>query len=83
MQATFVAGILISNATGIQPISITAGSGRANTIITLSRWEHEKVFDTVQARLDRELERMRARRETVEHPFLAQLNPGWTRLTSR
>ena len=69
MQATFVAGILISNATGIQPTSITAGSGRANAIITLSRWEHEEVFDTVQARLDREPERMRARRETVEHPF--------------
>ena len=35
----------------------------------VTRWEHEEVLDTVQARLDREPERMRARRETVEHPF--------------
>ena len=33
------------------------------------RWEHEAVVDAVQTRLDREPERMRARRETVEHPF--------------
>ncbi len=35
----------------------------------VSRWEHEAVVDAVQARLDREPERMRVRRETVEHPF--------------
>ena len=35
----------------------------------IARWEHEAVLDRVQARLDREPERMRARRETVEHPF--------------
>ena len=35
----------------------------------VARWEHEDVLDRVQARLDREPERMRARRETVEHPF--------------
>ncbi len=35
----------------------------------VSRWEHEAVVDEVQARLDREPERMKARRETVEHPF--------------
>jgi transposase len=35
----------------------------------IDRWEHEAVVDAVQARLDREPERMRARRETVEHPF--------------
>ena len=35
----------------------------------VSRWEHEAVVEAVQARLDREPERMRARRETVEHPF--------------
>lgn len=35
----------------------------------MTRWEHEDVLDTVQARLDYEPERMRARRETVEHPF--------------
>lgn len=35
----------------------------------VTRWEHEDVLDHVQARLDREPERMRTRRETVEHPF--------------
>lgn len=35
----------------------------------VSRWEHEAVLEAVQERLDREPERMRARRETAEHPF--------------
>ena len=35
----------------------------------ISRWEYEAVVEAVQERLDREPERMRARRETVEHPF--------------
>ena len=35
----------------------------------VTRWEHEDVLDHVQARLDREPDRMRTRRETVEHPF--------------
>ncbi len=35
----------------------------------ISRWEHEEVVERVEARLDREPERMRARRQTVEHPF--------------
>jgi len=35
----------------------------------MTRWEHEDVLDAAQARLDREPERMRSRRETVEHPF--------------
>jgi len=42
----------------------TTGTNRRVT-----RWEHEEVLDRVQARLDREPERMRARRETAEHPF--------------
>jgi len=33
------------------------------------RWEHEAVVDAVQARLDRDPEKMRVRRQTVEHPF--------------
>jgi transposase len=33
------------------------------------RWEHEDVIDEMQRRLDREPERMRQRRQTVEHPF--------------
>jgi hypothetical protein len=35
----------------------------------ISRWEHEAVLETVQARLDRNPEKMRLRRQTVEHPF--------------
>ncbi len=35
----------------------------------LSRWEHEAVLEAVQARLDRNPDKMRARRQTVEDPF--------------
>jgi transposase len=35
----------------------------------ITRWEHEDVLETVQARLDADPEAMRRRRETVEHPF--------------
>ena len=35
----------------------------------ISRWEHEDVLERVEARLDREPERMRVRRQTAEHPF--------------
>ncbi len=35
----------------------------------IKRWEHEHVVDAVQARLDRNPDAMRTRRETVEHPF--------------
>ena len=35
----------------------------------ISRWEHEVVLETVQARLDRNPDKMRVRRQTVEHPF--------------
>jgi len=35
----------------------------------VSRWEHEAVVDALQARMDCEPERMKARRETVEHPY--------------
>lgn len=35
----------------------------------VSRWEHEHVVEAAEARLDKEPERMRARRCTVEHPF--------------
>jgi len=33
------------------------------------RWEHEKVLEAVQARLDRDPVAMRLRRHTAEHPF--------------
>jgi Transposase DDE domain len=35
----------------------------------ITRWEHEYVVDAVQARLDKNPDAMRTRRETVEHPF--------------
>jgi transposase len=35
----------------------------------IRRWEHETVLETVQKRLDENPDAMRARRETVEHPF--------------
>ena len=35
----------------------------------ITRWEHEAVLETVQRRLDEHPEKMRLRRETVEHPF--------------
>ena len=33
------------------------------------RWEHEHILEAVQRRLDEHPEKMRQRRETVEHPF--------------
>jgi transposase len=42
----------------------TAGKERR-----ISRWEHEAVLEGVENRIDREPERMRIRRNTVEHPF--------------
>lgn len=35
----------------------------------IARWEHEQVVDALDARLEREPERMRVRRSTAEHPF--------------
>jgi transposase len=35
----------------------------------ITRWEHEHVLEAVQQRLDEHPEKMRQRRETVEHPF--------------
>jgi transposase len=35
----------------------------------ITRWEHEEIIDAVQRRLDEHPEKMRQRRETVEHPF--------------
>jgi transposase len=35
----------------------------------ITRWEHERVLEAVQRRLDKNPQAMRQRRETVEHPF--------------
>ena len=42
----------------------TKGSDRR-----IKRWEHEHIIKVVQRRLDEHPEKMRQRRETVEHPF--------------
>src|SRR5262249_44976875 len=48
------------------PIKAQCTTGRERRI---TRWEHEEVVEAVQARLDKNPEAMRTRRETVEHPF--------------
>ena len=47
----------------------------------ITRWEHEHVLEAVQRRLDEHPEKMRQRRETVEHP-LERSRPEWALPTS-
>lgn len=35
----------------------------------ITRWEHEHIIEAIQQRLDENPQKMRMRRETVEHPF--------------
>jgi transposase len=50
----------------------------------ISRWEHEAVLDVVEARTEREPERMKARRNTVEHPYgTIKLWMGYTHFQTR
>ena len=44
--------------------SCTTGTERR-----ITRWEHEHILDAMRRRLDEHPEKMRQRRETVEHPF--------------
>ena len=48
------------------PSSSSCTTGKERRI---TRWEHEHVLEAVQRRLDEHPEKMRQRRETVEHPF--------------
>ena len=48
------------------PYQETCTSGKERRI---TRWEHEHVLEAVQRRLDEHPEKMRQRRETVEHPL--------------
>ena len=48
------------------PIKDRCTTGKERRI---TRWEHEDVLEAVQRRLDEHAEKMRQRRETVEHPF--------------
>lgn len=50
-------------ACSIKPQCTTAKQRR------IKRWEHEGVLDAMQRRLDREPDKMRLRRQTVEHPY--------------
>ena len=50
----------------------------------VSRWEHEAVLETVQARLEQCPEAMRWRRCTAEHPFgTLKAWMGWTHFLSK
>jgi hypothetical protein len=50
----------------------------------LSRWIHEDVLDATEARINQEPDRMKARRETVEHPFATlKLWMGYTHFQMR
>jgi transposase len=55
-----------TNACQSCPIKQKCTSGKERRI---TRWEHEHVLEAVQRRLDERPEKMRQRRETVEHPF--------------
>ena len=48
------------------PLRTQCTTGRYRRI---SRWEHESVLETMQARLNQRPDAMRDRRRTVEHPF--------------
>jgi hypothetical protein len=54
------------NACRVYPIKQAYTTAKERRI---TRWEHERVLEAVQRRLDEHPERMRHRRATVEHPF--------------
>src|SRR5712675_2022006 len=56
-------GLVLRRACALKP-QCTKGPQRR-----ITRWEHEYVVDAVQARLDKNPNAMRTRRETAEHPF--------------
>ena len=55
-----------TNACAACPIKARCTSGVQRRI---TRWEHERVLEAVQQRLDENPQMMRVRRETSEHPF--------------
>jgi len=55
-----------TNACKSCPIKHSCTTGKERRI---TRWEHEHILEAVQRRLDEHPEKMRQRRETVEHPF--------------
>jgi transposase len=55
-----------TNACQVCAIKHSCTTGKERRI---TRWEHEHILEVVQHRLDEHPEKMRQRRETVEHPF--------------
>jgi hypothetical protein len=50
----------------------------------IRRWKNEAVLEAMQQRLDRQPELMRARRQTVEHPFgTIKYWMGWTHFLTK
>ena len=56
-------------ATGPPPVIAAQSEQCTKAKELISRWEHEHIIEAVQRRLDEHPEKMRQRRETVEHPF--------------
>jgi transposase len=55
-----------TNTCGECPLKAQCTPGRERRI---ARWEHEAVLEAVQARLDKNPDAMKLRRQTAEHPF--------------
>ena len=65
-----------TSACGTCPLKAQCTTGPVRRI---PRWEHETVLELVQARLDKNPDAMRLRRQTAEHPFgTIKCWMGWT-----
>jgi transposase len=66
VEAGMTLNIYWSSACSRCPIKAQCTTGPERRV---RRWVHEAVIDAMQDRLDRDPEKMRVRRQTVEHPF--------------
>jgi transposase len=66
VEAGMTLDIYSSSACPRCPIKAQCTTGSQRRV---RRWVHEAVIDAMQERLDRDPEKMRVRRQTVEHPF--------------
>jgi transposase len=66
VEAGMMLDIYWSSACPRCPIKAQCTTGSERRV---RRWVHEAVIDAMQERLDRDPEKMRVRRQTVEHPF--------------
>ncbi len=66
VEAGMTLNIYWSSACPRCPIKAQCTTGSERRV---RRWVHEAVIDAMQERLDRDPEKMRVRRQTVEHPF--------------